>query len=141
MTKWFIGIGRAAMMGLAWAAAWVPVGSLAGWLIVGELEPEWIGGPLYAGFLCGGIFSAVAGIAGNRRRLDEMPLPRAGVSGVMSGLLAGGLWLVVALLSNPPQWLLYGAVVGSLALLSAMSGVTSALLGRTGKNDGSARAA
>jgi hypothetical protein len=141
MKKWFIRVCRAAMMGLAWAAAWVLVGSLAGLLIVGELEPEWIGGPLYAGFLCGAIFSAVAGIADSRRRLDEMSLPRAGVSGVTSGLLAGGLWLVVALLSDPPQWLLYGAVVGSLALLSAVSGVTSALLGRTGKNDVRAHAA
>jgi len=141
MKQWVLRIRRAAMMGLAWAVAWVPVGSLAGLLIEGELEPEWTGGPLYAGFLCGAMFSVVAGIADNRGRLDEMSLLRAGISGVTSGLLAGGLWLVVALLSDPPQWLLYGAVVGSLALLSAVSGVMSALLGRTGKNDGRAHAA
>lgn len=62
MKTWRRRIGRTAMMGLAWAAAWVPVGSLAGWLMVGELEPEWIGGPLYTGFLCGAMFSAVAGL-------------------------------------------------------------------------------
>jgi hypothetical protein len=138
MKKWLIRIRRAAMMGLAWAAAWVPVGSLAGWLMVGELEPEWIGGPLYAGFLCGAMFSSVAGIADGRRGLDEMSLPRSAARGAVSGLLVGGLWLVVVLLSDPPQWLLEGAVVGSLTILSAVSGVGSALLARMGKNDASA---
>ena len=46
---------RALMMGLAWAAAWLPVGMIAGALLVGELEPEHIGGPLYAGIPCGAI--------------------------------------------------------------------------------------
>ena len=141
MNKWLSRLSRAAMMGLAWAAAWVPVGSLAGSLIVGELEPEWIGGPLYAGFLCGAIFSAVAGLADGRRRLDQMSRSRAGVLGVLSGLLAGGLWVVVVLSSDPPHWLLNGAVVGSLALLSAASGVGSALLARLVKHDASAHVA
>ena len=141
MKKWLIRIGRAAMMGLAWAAAWVPVGLLAGWLMVGELEPEWIGGPLYAGFLCGAMFSAVVGIADGRRGLDEMSLPRSGARGAVSGLLVGALWVVLVLSSDPPQWLLEGAVVGSLTLLSAVSGVGSALLARMGKNDASAHVA
>jgi hypothetical protein len=141
MKKWLIVIWHASMMGLAWAAAWVPLGSLAGTLIVGELDPEWIGGPLYAGFLCGAIFSGVAGIADGRRRLDEMLLARSGVQGAVSGLLAGGLWLVVALLSDPPLWLLEGAVVGSLTVLSAISGVGSALLAGMGKNDARAHVA
>lgn len=141
MKKWLIRTSRAAMMGLAWAVAWVPVGSLAGWLMVGELEPEFIGGPLYAGFICGAMFAAVAGIADGRRELDEMSLPRSGVRGAVSGLLVGGLWVVVALLSDPPKWLLYGAVVGSLTLLSGVSGVGSALLARTVKNDARAHVA
>jgi hypothetical protein len=127
------------MMGLAWAVAWVPVGSFVGWLMVGELEPEWIGGPLYAGFLCGAIFSLVAGLADGRRGLAEISLPRSCVRGALSGLLGGGLWLVLVVLSGPPWWtLLEGAVVGSLTLLSAVSGVGSALLARMGKRDASA---
>lgn len=134
MKKWFERIGRAAMMGLAWGGAWVPVGALAGRLIVGELEPEHIGGPLYAGFLCGAIFAAVAGIAAGRRRLHELSLPRAGGWGAVSGVLAGGLWLVLVLASgDPPQWSLTAAVVGSLTLMSAVSGVGSALLARNAK--------
>ena len=142
MKKWLIRISRAAMMGLAWAAAWVPVGSLAGWLMVGELEPEHIGGSLYAGFLCGAMFSIVTGIADGRRGLAEMSLSRSAGRGAVSGLLGGALWLVVVWLSGPPQWrLLEGAVVGSLTILSAVSGVGSALLARMGKHDASAHVA
>jgi len=126
-------IGAAGLMGLAWGAAWVPAGALVGWLMVGELEPEWIGGPLYAGFLCGAIFSAVTGIAVGRRRLDGISLFRSGAWGAASGLLAGALWLVLVLTSDPPQWWLNGAVVGALTILSAVSGVGSALLARMAK--------
>lgn len=140
--KWFERISRAAMMGLAWAGAWVPVGALAGGLIVGELEPEHIGGPLYAGFLCGALFSAVAGIAAGRRTLAALSLSLAAVRGALSGLLAGGLWLILVFGSgNPAQWLLFAAVVGSLTLVSAISGVGSALLAGKLKNEAGANAA
>jgi hypothetical protein len=109
--------------------------------MVGELEPEWIGGPLYAGFLCGAMFSMVAGIANGHRELDELSLAQSGARGAVSGLLVGGLWVVVVLSSDPPQWLLNGAVVGSLTLLSGVSGVGSALLARMVKNDASAHVA
>ena len=141
MKKAFNRIGRAAVMGLAWAAVWVPVGALAGWLLVGELEPEHIGGPLYAGFCCGAIFAVVARSKGGGVALDEMSLSRSGIAGALSGLLAGVLWLIVVLLSDPPMWLFEGAVVGGLIALSAISGVGSALLARMGRNGASARPA
>jgi hypothetical protein len=141
MKKGFNRIGRATIMGLAWAAVWAPVGALAGWLLVGELEPEHIGGPLYAGFVCGAIFAVVAGRAGGGGALDEMSLPRSGMVGALSGLVAGALWLTVVLLSDPPMWLFEGTVVGGLTALSAISGVASALLARTGRNGASARRA
>lgn len=141
MENWLRRGSRVLLMGLAWAAAWVPVGALAGGLIVGELEPEHIGGPLYAGFLCGAAYSVVAGIAAGRRALAGMSFSLAGVRGMLSGLLVGGLFVVVALLSDPPRWLLYVAVVGSLAVLSAVSGVGSAMLARVLKNGARANAA
>ena len=101
------------------------------WLVVGMLP----------GFLCGAVFSAVAGIADRRHGLDELSFSRAGAWGVASGLLVGGLWLVLALLSDPPQWLLNLVVVGSLTLLSAVSGVGAALMARMRKNDASPRVA
>jgi len=88
-------ISRAAMMGLAWAGAWVLAGLLPARLIVGELEPEHIGGPLYAGFICGAIFSELAGMASGRRRLDDLSSYRAAAWGAMSGLCVGVLPFVL----------------------------------------------
>ena len=128
-------IGRAALMGLAWAAAWVPVGVVAGGLIVGETEPEHIGGPLYAGFLCGAVFSAVAGIAASRRRLDEMSLARATAWGAVSGLAVGALPFVLGDQhgSDRPLWILPVVVMASLLLMGAVSAVGSAWLFRMAK--------
>lgn len=142
--KWFERISRAAMMGLVWASAWVPVGALVLGIIAGELEPEHIGGPLYAGFLCGALFSVVAGIAAGRRKLGELSPSVAGVRGALSGLLGGGLWMLLVFgsgPSDPAQWLLFAAVVGSLTLVSAISGVGSAFLARKLKNEAGANAA
>jgi len=61
MQKWATRISRPFMMGLAWGLLWVPGGVLVGRLIVGEVEPEWVGAPLYAGFLCGVSFSVSGG--------------------------------------------------------------------------------
>ena len=36
MAKWMTRIGRALVMGLAWAVVWVPLGVVAGALSVGE---------------------------------------------------------------------------------------------------------
>jgi hypothetical protein len=133
MKKWFGRVGRAAMMGLAWAGAWVPVGAVLGGIIAGELEPEHIGGPLYAGFLCGALFSAVAGIASGRRTPAGLSLSLAGARGALSGLLGGGLWMLLVFGGGPGDdapWLLFAAVVGALTLISAASGVGSALLAR-----------
>jgi hypothetical protein len=88
-------ISRAATMGLAWAAAWVLAGLLPARLIVGELEPEHIGGPLYAGFICGTLFAELAGIASGRRRLAELSPYRAAAWGALSGLFVGVLPFVL----------------------------------------------
>ena len=137
MKKWLIRIGRAAMMGLAWAVAWAPLAVVIGTMIVdsdNSMDEMWALAGIYPGFLCGAVFFAVLGIAERHRKLDELPLSRVGAWGAVSGLLVGGLWVVVALLSDPPQWLLYGAVVGSLTALSAVSGVASSLVARIGKS-------
>jgi hypothetical protein len=132
--------GRAALTGVAWAAAWVPIGAIVGWLIVGELEPEWIGGPVYAGFLCGVIFAGVSGASADGLGLEELSLAQAGARGALSGLVAGGLWLIVALLSDPPKWLFEASVVAGLTALSAVTGLGSALLARYTRNGAGAHA-
>jgi hypothetical protein len=135
MGKWMTGFSRAALMGLAWAVVWVPAGALVGTRIVGELEPEHIGGPLYAAFLCGALFSAVAGIAGGRHRLEEVAYSRAAAWGALSGLLTGAFPFVLGdQHGNPtPVWLLPVALMASMALASAVSAIGSAWVGRIAK--------
>ena len=136
-------IGAALMMGLAWAVAWMPIGLLIGFIVDrdGSMDEPWIAVGTYPGFLCGVVFSMVVGMTADHRRLRGLSLLRAGGRGLVGGLLVGGLWVVVVLLSDPPKWLLNVAVVGSLTLLSAVSGVGSVLLARMGKNNPSARVA
>lgn len=127
MEKWVTRICRAFMMGLAWAGAWLPIGIVAARLVVvGDLDPEHIGGPLIAGFLYGAAFSAVAGIASGRRRLDDLSLSRAAASGAVSGLLVDVLLFVLE--DNVPV-----AVFCSLTLMSTVSAVASAWLARMAK--------
>ena len=137
MTKWLRRLGAALMMGLAWAVAWLPIGLVIGMIIDpdGTMDEPWVVVGTYPGFLCGVIFSAVVGMGKGRRRFAELSLHGIANWGAVSGLLVGGVWLVLALLSDPTQWLLNVVVVGSLTLLSALSGVGSAFLARTGKND------
>jgi len=129
--KWVTRICRALMMGLAWAAVWIPVGVVAARFIVGELDPEHIGGPLYAGFLCGAIFAAVAGIASGRRRLGELSFSRAGASGAVGGLLGGALPFVLGDGSGEGgPWYFWIALCSALSLLSAVSAVVSVWMAR-----------
>ncbi len=143
MEKWMIRIGRGVAMGLGWGAAWVPVALLVGLIVDPDdsMDEPWLVVGMLPGFLCGAVFSAVAGGADGRRRLHELSFHRAGARGTVSGLLVGGLWLVLALVSDPPQWLLDVVVVGSLTLLSAVSGVGAALLARMRNNDATAHVA
>jgi hypothetical protein len=83
------------MMGLAWAAVWLPAGLVSARLIVGELDPEHIAGPLYGGFICGTIFCGLGGIASGARRLDQLSPYRAAVWGVSAGLIVGVLPFVL----------------------------------------------
>src|SRR4029453_14592561 len=83
------------MMGLAWAPCWVIAGLLPFRFIAGELDPEHIGGPLYAGFICGAVFSALAGVAAGRRGRGEVRPQQAAAWGAASGLFVGVLPFVV----------------------------------------------
>ena len=137
MEKWLIRLCRAAMMGIGWGAAWVPVSLSVGPVIerfTGLVDEPWFIAGVITGFPCGAVFSVIAGIATERRALDELPVGRAAALGAASGLLVGVAWLVLALLSDPPKWLFEGMVVASLTLLSAVSGAGAALMARIGNN-------
>lgn len=101
-------------MGLTWAAAWFGAG-LALLLVVGPDAadvPFPIGfGAL--GFLAGVTFSGVLGLVGARRRFEQMSLPRFAAWGAGGGLLASGLFAVLAALGgNSIDLLVVGPVFG-----------------------------
>jgi hypothetical protein len=126
-------VGRALLMGLAWSAVWVPAGMVVGRLIVGELEPEWVGGPLYSSVLCGGVFAVLSGTASGRRRVDELSLLQGVAWGEISGFLVGLLPFVLGdqKAGDRPLWILPVVVIGSLTVLSALSAWVSVPIART----------
>ena len=131
MTKWLRRIGGAVLMALAWAAVWAPIGVLIGMTVDpdGSMDEMWVAIGAYPGFLCGVVFSAVHGIVGGRRGLDELSLSRVGAWGTASGLLVAALPFVIGTPSGElPLWLLGVVVIGPITLLSALSAVGSALL-------------
>jgi len=97
MNQWQRRIRGAIGMGLTWAAGWALAGLLIG--VTSTLLPglpwdaffEVFDAPLPAlaipGFCGGVLFSMVLGIAGRRRRFEELSLPRFAAWGAMGGVL------------------------------------------------------
>lgn len=135
MTKWLRRIRNAALMALAWAAAWAPVGVLLGLIVDsdGSMDEMWVAVGGYPGFLCGVVFSVVLGVSRGRRRLAELPASRVRASGAASGVLVGSLPFVL-LTSNQTGslsgWMLGSLVAGSIVLLSVVSAAGSQALAR-----------
>jgi hypothetical protein len=129
---------RALLMGLAWATVWIPIGMIVGQRTVGEVEPEHIGGPLYAALVCGAIFSAMAGIASGRQRVVDLSWAQALAWAALSGLVAGSLWWVVRGDGSDARMLTLFAIVtftsvlagvaASRGYLGSMSGFQAAML-------------
>lgn len=138
-------------MGLAWAAGWALAGVLIG--VASTLLPglpwdrvfEVFDAPLPAlaipGFLGGAIFSVVLGIAGRRRRFDELSLPGFAAWGAVGGLLLSLLpatMVAVGLASigrsGVGLWQLTAAIGVPLTLLSALSASGSLLLAKAAED-------
>src|SRR5262245_48105918 len=93
MKKWLRRIPGAIGMGLSWAAGWGITGLLIGAasMFLPDLQFEIFDAPLPAlavpGFFAGALFSIVLGIAGRRRRFEELSLPRFAAWGALGGVL------------------------------------------------------
>lgn len=124
------------LVAVGWAVVWSPVGVLAGIILDpgGSLDEMWVAIGAYPGFLCGAVFSAVIGIAGGRRGLDELLLSRVAAWGAVSGLLVGVLPFLVGTVNTAlPLWLWGVATVGAVTILSSTSAVGTALIARMAK--------
>ena len=147
MKKWLRRIRGAVGMGLTWAAGWPLFGVLIG--VTSRLLPglpwdsffEVFDAPLPAlaipGFFGGALFSMVLGIAGRRRRFDELSLPRFAAWGAVGGLLlslmpAALVAVGLASLGRPDAglWKITATIGGPLILLSALSACGSLMLAR-----------
>jgi hypothetical protein len=135
-------------MGLIWAAGWALVGVLIG--VTSKVLPglpfwdaffDLFDAPLPAlaipGFVGGVLFSMVLGIAGRRRRFEELSLPRFAAWGALGGLLlslvpAALVAVGLASLGRPDLglWQITAAISAPLILLSAVSASVSLLLAR-----------
>lgn len=137
MKHWLRRIRGAIGMGITWAVAWALVGLLIG--VASRILPglPWdaffdvFDAPLPAlavpGFIGGVLFSIVLGIAGRRRRLEQLSLTRFTLWGAAGGLLLGlipaamvGLGLAT-LRPELTTWRLTSLIAGPCTLMGAAS--------------------
>jgi hypothetical protein len=147
MKKWLGRIRGAIGMGLTWAIAWAGVGMLIGvaslllpglpWDVFFEVFDAPLPALAVPGFFGGAFFSMVLGIAGRRRRFDELSLPRfaawGAVGGVMLSLFPAAMVAVGLATFNGTAlglWKLTASVAAPLALLSAASASGTLLVAR-----------
>ena len=146
MAKWLKRIRGAVGMGLTWAVGWAVAGVMIG--VMSNVLPglPWdsffnvFDAPLPAlaipGFVGGALFSTVLGIAGRRRRFDELSLPRFAALGAVGGLLLSlvpAAMVGLGLLSLGPKvglWAITAAIAAPFTLLSAASASGSLMLAR-----------
>jgi hypothetical protein len=148
MKQWLRRLRGAVGMGLIWAAGWALVGVLIG--VTSKVLPglpfwdsffDVFDAPLPAlaipGFVGGVLFAVVLGIAGHRRRFEELSLPRFAAWGAVGGLLlslvpAALVAVGLASLERPDLglWQITAVISAPLILLSAVSASVSLLLAR-----------
>lgn len=124
-------VGRAGLMGLIWAAAWLLPSMIGGSIRHGELEPQHIGGAL-AGFPGGFLFAFFAGIASGRRSLGGLSLTRAAACGAASGALVGMLPFLIGSQHAPgdrPLWVLPVVMTVGMSGVCAASALVSRWVG------------
>lgn len=147
MTKWLRRIRGAVGMGVTWAFAWALTGLLIG--VTSRIFPGRLWDRVFAvfdaplpalaipGFVGGAIFSIVLGIAGRRRRFEQLSLPRFAAWGAVGGLLLSlvpaGMAAVRLATFEVEVWRFTATIAGPLIVLSALSAAGSLALARWGE--------
>ena len=146
MKGWLRRIRGAVGMGVTWAVGWAIAGVLIGvssvllpflpWDVFFEVFDAPLPALAIPGFFGGALFSTVLGIAGRRRRFDELSLPRFAAWGAVGGVLVSLIpaAMVSAGLGSVGEgvnlWLSTAAVMGPFTLLGAVSASGSLKLAR-----------
>ena len=136
MNRWLKRIRGAVGIGLTWAVVWGGVGAILRFVvgvISGAPFDELATGVFgvfstfaILGFVGGVAFSTVLVIAEDRRRFDEMSLPRFAGWGAVGGLLLAALMFTVGWGSTPGD----AIFMGIMPLLGARSAARSLALAR-----------
>ena len=140
MKKWLRRIRGAVGMGLTWAAGWALVVVLMGVttillpgtgleVIFEAADDELLMVMMLPAFAGGVVFSTVLGIAGRRRRFDELSLPQFAAWGAIGGLLLG-LIPAAAVAVGEGSLATAALIIGPVTLLSAVSASGSLMLAR-----------
>lgn len=138
VSRWLGRIRGALGMGVTWGVGWALVGVLIGLSTLLGVPIGWFievfDAPLPAlavpGFFSGAVFSVVLGIAGRRRRFDELSLPRFAMWGALGGLLLSSGPVTLAILGDTLGAASAAVAVGTITLLSAASAAGSLALAR-----------
>ena len=151
MRKWLRRVRGAVGMGVTWAAGWALAGLLIGassvllpglpWDAFFEVFDAPLPALAIPGFVGGALFSIVLGIAGRRRRFDELSLSQFAAWGAVGGLLLilfPFALVAVGLASREGSDLgalqIIAVISGPFILLSAFSASGSLLLARKAKD-------
>ncbi len=144
MKKWLRRIRGAVGMGLTWAAGWALVVVLMGVttillpgtgldLIFAAADDELLMAMVLPAFTGGVGFSAVLGIAGRRRRFDELSLPQFAAWGAIGGLLLS-LFPAAVMAMGAASVAQAAITIALVTLLSAVSASGSLMLARLGED-------
>ena len=144
MKTWMRRVRGALGMGLTWAVT----GFIAGMGIelihniwpnpLGSAVDIWPAVLAYPGFFGGVAFSTVLGIAGRRRRFDELSLPGVAIWGAVGGLLVSlipaALVAIGLATPNVPSLQITVALLGPFTVGGAIAASGSLVLARTAEN-------
>jgi hypothetical protein len=139
MIRWLRLLRGALGMGVTWAVAWalgVVVIGISSIFLPGleflfeAADDELLPLMIVSGFAGGIVFSTVLGIAGRRRRFDELSLPQFAAWGAMGGVLL----TVLPAVGGTASAGVAAAVMGTASLLSAISAAGSLKLARMGED-------
>ncbi|MEQ9399056.1 MAG: hypothetical protein RJQ04_07775 [Longimicrobiales bacterium] len=142
MSGWLARLRGALGMGVTWGVTWGLVGVMIGVSLLLGLPMGWFievfDAPLPAlavpGFVCGAAFSIVLGVAGRRRRFDELSLPRFTLWGAAGGLLVSLLPLSAVAEGAAFTVTEVAIVLGTLTVLSAGSAAGTLAVARWGED-------
>lgn len=147
MNRWTRMLRGAIGMGVTWAIVWVGVGLVIGassvlipvlpWNRFFEIFDAPLPALAIPGFIAGALFSGVLGVAGRRRRFDELSLPAFSAWGALGGLLLAcapqllaSLHLATISDRFTSPWQLTAIIAGPFMLLSAASACATLLVAR-----------